>query len=144
MKYLVLTKGLKSGHIIRINNSQKEIYIWGKNEYAPLDSETEWKYFYHGDGDLIGEYSEISEAKAIETIETNRPIIEDFMQKAINLAEISKVELPQLSGNIFEDVISIVAKCLSNPKVTDFVLEGLFPVNIIGAAKYDYRKNNKL
>ena len=144
MKYAMLTKGLKKGHIIRMNDSVFEIYAYGINQYVAFDKESIWSYFYHGDGDLIGEYVEMSAVEANEIIEKHRPVVESFMQKALNLATFSKIILPQLSGDMFEDVICIITKCLDNPEVTDFVLEGLFPANIIGAAKYDYRKKKTL
>ena len=142
MKYLLLTDGLKKGHIVKTEDSVNEIYAYGLDKYISWDKESVWSYFYHGDGDLIGKFVEVSETKANEIIEKNRPIIEAFMQKALNLAEFAKVEIPQLSGDMFEDVIVIIVECLDNPEVTDFILEGLFPLNIIGAAKYDYRKKN--
>lgn len=143
MSYLVLKEGLKRGHILRCTETSNEIYIWGLNKFIPLDSETEWEYFYHGDGDLVGEYYEISEEKAKEIIEENGKDISIMLQRAHNLANICDIQIPNLPEDNFEAIINIVCECLQSDKCTDFILEGLFSQEIIGAAKYDFNKKNK-
>lgn len=140
MRYLILSEGLKKGHIIRCSENLREIYVWGLNKYVPLDSETEWNYFYHGDGDLVGEYVEISEDEANEWIVKNGKDVEKMLIRAKKLAHELNVQLPDLPEDNFEAVIAIVCECLQNSLCTDFVMDGLFSRRVIHAAKVRYNK----